>query len=135
MHPSPIAIADARDGLANVFADLIGLVLQAATVKAALLCLGRVTSFLNPGEWSSTVRPFGLLLKYAIDTRPKIRRHAQVGLVEVLAAVQGTAAHAPASETILRGAFPSSFKERLRTDCCNMQCLYVIGLHVFRAVL
>lgn len=47
---------------------------------------------------------FNQLLAFAMDGRPKVRKRAAQGLVEVLAGMQSSAALAPASDLVAKGA-------------------------------
>ena len=78
--------------------------LQASVIRAALPCLSHVLAALDPADWPSATQPFTLLLRFCIDARPKVRRRAQSGLVDVLAAVQRTVAIDNASALVLKGA-------------------------------
>ena len=82
---------------------LKGSSMQAGTLRAALACLGYITAAVNPADWAPALRPFTLLLQYSTDSRPKVRKRAQYGLVDVLAALQGTPALQGASDAVLRG--------------------------------
>ncbi len=73
-------------------------------VKPALLCLSYLLAALDPSNWPAAAAPFNLLLTFLADQRPKVRKRAHTGLVEVLAALQGGPALAPASEALARGA-------------------------------
>ena len=77
--------------------------LQAGTLRSALHCLSYITAAVNPSEWAPALRPFTLLLRYSTDARPKVRKRAQYGLVDVLAALQGTPALQGASDAVLNG--------------------------------
>lgn len=68
-----------------------------------LSCLATVTAAVDPREWASAVRPFGLLLGLSLDERPKVRKRAQEGVIGVLAAVQGTSAAEAAGSAVARG--------------------------------
>ena len=76
---------------------------QASPLKPMLSCLATVTAAVDPREWASAVRPFGLLLGLSLDERPKVRKRAQEGVIGVLAAVQGTSAAEPAGSAVARG--------------------------------
>ena len=65
--------------------------------------MGYVTAAVNPAEWAPALRAFTLLLQYSTDGRPKVRKRAQYSLVDVLAALQATAALPGASDAVLRG--------------------------------
>lgn len=82
---------------------LISGAMQAGTLRAGLACLGYITAAVNPTEWAPALRPFTLLLQYSTDARPKVRKRAQYGLVDVLAALQGTPALQGASDAVFRG--------------------------------
>lgn len=73
-------------------------------VRAALPCLSHILSALDPADWPAASQPFTVLLRFCIDARPKVRRRAQSGLVDVLAALQRTAAIADASALVVKGA-------------------------------
>lgn len=75
---------------------------QAAVSKAGLGCLAAVLGALDPGHWPSAVAPFALLLSFVLDNRPKVRKRAHQGVVEVLAAVRPTPALGHASEAIAK---------------------------------
>ncbi|KAK9845416.1 hypothetical protein WJX81_006006 [Elliptochloris bilobata] len=75
---------------------------QAAVVKAALAALSAVAAAADPRDWPAAASAFGLLLRLATDARPKVRRRAQEGAVEALAALQGTPALAPGSAAVLK---------------------------------
>lgn len=77
---------------------------QASVVRAALPCLSYIIAALDPEDWPAASQPFTLLLRFCIDARPKVRRRAQSGLVDVLAALQRTAAIADASALVVKGA-------------------------------
>ena len=81
---------------------------QAATLRSALHCLGYITAAVNPTEWAPALRPFTLLLRYSTDARPKVRKRAQYGLVDVLAALQGSPALQGASDAVLNGQSTST---------------------------
>lgn len=96
--------------------------MQAGTLRPALACLGYVTAAVNPAEWAPALRPFTLLLQYSTDGRPKVRKRAQYSLVDVLAALQGTAALQGASDAVLRGMLVViSFKSVLHI-CRRVLC-------------
>lgn len=78
---------------------------QAGTLRSALHCLSYITAAVNPAEWAPALRPFTLLLRYSTDARPKVRKRAQYGLVDVLAALQGSPALQGASDAVLKGQF------------------------------
>ena len=52
---------------------------QAAVVRAALGCLGRVTAAGGPADFPAALRPFGLLLRHSLDERPKVRGCVDAG--------------------------------------------------------
>ena len=82
------------------------MLLQAGTLRSALHCLSYITAAVNPAEWAPALRAFTLLLRYSTDARPKVRKRAQYGLVDVLAALQNTPALQGASDAVLNGQFP-----------------------------
>ena len=75
-----------------------------AVVKATLGALSQVAAAADPRDWPAAAPAFGLLLSLATDVRPKVRRRAQAGLAEALAALQGAPALPPASAAVLKGA-------------------------------
>lgn len=77
--------------------------MQAGSLRPALHCLSYITAAVNPAEWAPALRPFTLLLRYSTDARPKVRKRAQYGLVDVLAALQGAPALQGASDAVLHG--------------------------------
>eukprot|EP00798_Chlamydomonas_sp_ICE-L_P031076 gene31076-6203_t len=76
---------------------------QAAVSKAALHCLSQVLGALDPTNWPPAAIPFRDMLSCVMDLRPKVRKRAQQGLSEVLAALQGTPALGNASDAIAKG--------------------------------
>jgi len=84
-------------------AEDIVVVMQAGVVKAVLPCLASVLTAVDPADWPSAVRPFGALLQRCADSRPKVRRRAQTGLVDVLASLQRSPALPDASAAVLQG--------------------------------
>ena len=77
--------------------------MQASVAKAALACLSHVLAAVSPSDWPLASEPMMLLLRSCIDSRPKVRRRAQSGLVEVLAALQRSSAIADASALVAKG--------------------------------
>jgi hypothetical protein len=59
---------------------------------------------LDPGNWPAAAGPFTTLVSTCLDPRPKVRKKAAAGLVEVLAALQHTTALPAASAIMLKGA-------------------------------
>ena len=82
--------------------------LQASVMKAAVTCFGQVTAAVEPSQWPSAVRPFGLLLQLLLDERPKVRKRAQDAAQSVLAALQDTSARQPASDLVLKSTHECS---------------------------
>jgi hypothetical protein len=76
---------------------------QAPTVKAAMQCLGQLLAAMDPTNWPAAAAPWALLLSFLTDARPKVRKRAAASAEEVLAALQGTPALAPASEALAAG--------------------------------
>ncbi|GFR52360.1 hypothetical protein Agub_g14918 [Astrephomene gubernaculifera] len=88
-------------------AELVGALLaahgaEAATAKAALGCLAQVLAAADPAAWLAAVPAFNQLLTFLTDARPKVRKRASGGLVEVLAGLQRSAALGAASELVLK---------------------------------
>eukprot|EP00873_Tetraselmis_striata_P019446 jgi/Tetstr1/439710/TSEL_028129.t1 len=76
---------------------------KAAPLKAYLGCLAQLLAAADPSSWGPlTVRPWGMLLHLATDPRPKVRKRAATGMVEVLAALQRTPALNTASDALQR---------------------------------
>lgn len=74
-----------------------------ALARAVLPCLCQVLAALNPADWPAAARPFALVLDTCLDARPKLRKKAQAGLVDVLACLQtAPVALLPASEAVLK---------------------------------
>ena len=88
-------------------------------MKAVLPCLAAVLTALDPSDWPTAVRPFAALLRHCADPRPKVRRRAQTGLVDVLAALQRSPALPDASAAVLQG---DTFSGSL-TDCHKIGAL------------
>lgn len=82
-------------------------------LKPSLACLSHVLAAADPADWPSAARPFSLLLGFAISPRPKVRKRAHDGLVQVLAALQHTASLQPASAALLQGEHLSNLHSRL----------------------
>ena len=58
---------------------------------------------MGPTDWPALSRGFGLVLTTCLDHQPKLRKKAQSGLVDILAALQTMpTALAPASEAVLK---------------------------------
>jgi hypothetical protein len=78
---------------------------QAAHAKAALLCLSQLLAALDPSAWLSAVPAFNQLLAFSMDARPKVRKRAAQGLVEVFAGLQHSPALGQASDLLAKGAW------------------------------
>ena len=76
---------------------------QAGVLKPAVASLSYVLAAADFSDWPSVARPFALLLGFATNLRPKVRKHAHDGLVQVLAALQHTQALQPSSGAVLQG--------------------------------
>mmetsp|Transcript_58137 Transcript_58137/g.184995 ORF Transcript_58137/g.184995 Transcript_58137/m.184995 type:complete len:787 (+) Transcript_58137:188-2548(+) len=74
---------------------------SAPASKAILLCLQQVVAAADPNSWLHAAKGFSAILRFVADPRPKVRKRAQAGCIEVLAALQRTAGLKPASESIL----------------------------------
>lgn len=74
--------------------------------KAALGCLPSLLAAMEPSlaAWPLALPPFHALLAHLTDARPKVRKRAQGGLAEVLAALAGSPVAASASELVMKGA-------------------------------
>jgi ribosomal RNA-processing protein 12 len=47
---------------------------DAQLCRAALLCLAQLLAALDPGHWPSAAAPWGALLSFVLDNRPKVTR-------------------------------------------------------------
>lgn len=77
--------------------------LQAPLAKAALQCLSQLLAALDPAAWLQAVPAVNQLLAFAMDARPKVRKRAAQGLVEMMAGLQHSVALASASELVAKG--------------------------------
>lgn len=70
-----------------------------------LLCCPslQVIAAMDPSNWPAAAGPFAAVLRSVTDTRPKIRKRGQQGLGDVLIAIRGTPAAAPAGDALLKG--------------------------------
>ncbi|KAG2487102.1 hypothetical protein HYH03_014215 [Edaphochlamys debaryana] len=75
---------------------------EAATAKAALGCLAAILAAADPAAWLAAVPAFNQMLTFVTDNRPKVRKRAVGGLVEVLAALQRSPALGSASDLIAK---------------------------------
>lgn len=77
---------------------------ETPVVKPALACLCQILAAVNINDWLAAAPSFNLLLNFALDTRPKVRKAAQSGLVDVLAGLQPhPAVLAQASDAVVKG--------------------------------
>eukprot|EP00879_Flechtneria_rotunda_P018341 GHRR01019238.1.p1 GENE.GHRR01019238.1~~GHRR01019238.1.p1 ORF type:complete len:243 (+),score=93.56 GHRR01019238.1:96-824(+) len=98
---------------------------EAAAVKAALLCLGQVLAAVEPGAWHAASRTFQLLLSFATDNRPKVRKRAQASTGDVLAALQNSPQNlAAASEAIVAG-------KQITSTHSSCRCSRLSGLGLY----
>eukprot|EP00887_Chlorella_sp_A99_P003957 scaffold11.g3957.t1 len=75
---------------------------DAAVLRPALGCLAQVLAAAGVADWPAALRPLNILLSGCLDHRPKVRKRATGGLVDVLAGLQRSpAALAPASDAVL----------------------------------
>ncbi|GAB4822579.1 hypothetical protein N2152v2_009625 [Parachlorella kessleri] len=76
---------------------------EAPIVKPALACLCQVLAAATAADWLAAAPAFNLLLGFCVDTRPKVRKAAQAGLVDVLAGAQAQqAVLSHASEAVVK---------------------------------
>lgn len=74
----------------------------AGPLKAALGCLAHILRACDPqSDFAESAPSFALLLKYALDERPKVRKRAAAGVVEVLVALQRSPACSKAAEVVV----------------------------------
>lgn len=77
---------------------------QAQVVKPALACLCTMLAAVSAADWLAAAPPFNSVLGFCVDQRPKVRKTAQAGLVDVLAGMQASQQLlAQASEAVLKG--------------------------------
>ena len=106
---------------------------QAGSLKSALQCLSYITAAVNPAEWAPALRPFTLLLRYSTDARPKVRKRAQYGLVDVLAALQGSPALQGASDAVLNGqSTPTRLLAELTLELQSALCTKPVRLCLYQ---
>lgn len=79
-------------------------------LKPAVASLSYVLAAADFSDWPSAARPFALLLSFSTNARPKVRKRAHDGMVQVLAALQQSPSLQPASAAVLQG-------ERLPACC------------------
>ena len=72
-------------------------------LKPAVACLSSMLAAADPNDWPASARPFSLLVGFATSPRPKVRKRAHDGLVQVLAAWQHSPALLQASAAVLAG--------------------------------
>lgn len=76
---------------------------KGGVARGALPCLCRLLAAMGPSDWPAMSRGFGLVLTGCLDHQPKLRKKAQFGLVDILAALQSVpTALPPASEAVLK---------------------------------
>jgi hypothetical protein len=83
-------------------------VMQAGVLKPAVASLSYLLAAADFSDWPSAARPFGVLLSFATNLRPKVRKRAHDGMVQVLVALQHTQALQPASAAVLQGKLLAS---------------------------
>ena len=70
--------------------------------RHAIPCLTQILAAMGPSDWPAMSRGFSLTLAACLDHQPKLRKRAQSGVVDVLAALQSMpTALGPASEAVL----------------------------------
>ncbi|PRQ47070.1 hypothetical protein RchiOBHm_Chr2g0095731 [Rosa chinensis] len=77
--------------------------LTVAGAVSGLKCIAHlliVGSRVNHNNWSDISQPYGFLLSFATDSRPKVKRQSHLRLHDVLQSFQGTSLHSPASQGI-----------------------------------
>jgi ribosomal RNA-processing protein 12 len=71
--------------------------------KAGVPCLCQLLAAMGPTDWPPLSRGFGIIITTCLDHQPKLRKKAQSGLVDILAALQTVpTALTPASEAVLK---------------------------------
>lgn len=76
---------------------------KGAVAKAGVPCLCQLLAAMGPTDWPALSRGFGIIITTCLDHQPKLRKKAQSGLVDILAALQTVpTALAPASEAVLK---------------------------------
>lgn len=75
---------------------------EASVMKPALACLSTVLAAMDANDWPTASLPFSVLLSFSLSPRPKVRKRAHDGLLQVLASVQGTPVMAAASAALLQ---------------------------------
>jgi ribosomal RNA-processing protein 12 len=82
--------------------------LQAGVLKPAVASLSYVLAAADFSDWPSAARPFALLLSFSTNARPKVRKRAHDGMVQVLVALQQSPSLQPASAAVLQGELLAS---------------------------
>ncbi|KAG9134898.1 hypothetical protein Leryth_001137 [Lithospermum erythrorhizon] len=75
-------------------------VLGASSVRALVKCLGVLVGFCDLGDWDCVKLGFGILVKYSIDKRPKVRKCSQDCLLMILKSIASSSVSKRASESI-----------------------------------
>lgn len=88
LAPAPQTILEASEAVAG-------------PLKGALGCLAQILRAMDPSDWPASGRAFGMLARHMLDQRPKVRKRAAGGMVEVMASIQHTPAAPHAAETLL----------------------------------
>ncbi|XP_010448691.1 PREDICTED: RRP12-like protein [Camelina sativa] len=98
-----ISATMARDAVAVLVNPIDGGVdkLGVASLRAGVKCIGTLLiGFCDLDHWESLQIGFGLLLKFAIDKRPKVRRCAQECLEKLFGSLQSSTVVKEASNTV-----------------------------------
>ncbi|XP_010439161.1 PREDICTED: RRP12-like protein [Camelina sativa] len=98
-----ISATMARDAVAVLVNPIDGGVdkLGVASLRAGVKCIGTLLiGFCDLDDWESLQIGFGLLLKFAIDKRPKVRRCAQECLEKLFGSLQSSTVIKEASNTV-----------------------------------
>ncbi|KAL1222616.1 hypothetical protein V5N11_018984 [Cardamine amara subsp. amara] len=103
VSPGEISAAMARDAVAVLVKpiDGDGDKLGVASLRAGVKCIGTLLiGFCDLDDWESLQAGFALLLKFAIDKRPKVRRCAQECLEKLFGSLGSSTVIEEASNTV-----------------------------------
>lgn len=94
-------------------------------VKPALACLSTVLAAMDPTDWPTASQLYSVLLSFSLSARPKVRKRAHDGLVQVLASIRSTPAMAAASAALLQGLVCTLYDLVLSTlpSLCSLHAL------------
>ncbi|XP_071737567.1 uncharacterized protein [Rutidosis leptorrhynchoides] len=75
--------------------------LPVSSVRALVKCLGVLLEFCDLDNWESVKLGFGMLLKYSVDKRPKVRKCAQDCVLNVFKSFESSSVKKMASKLVL----------------------------------